>query len=438
MMPLRPGQRALPAVGLVALMALSLRAQQVPPPAPVPEAQPTFRSGVTAVSTDVIARDRNGRFVTNLTRDDFTVLEDGVPQTITSFSLVHGGRTFNMLAPPPVVGAPIPEGIVLPSGPRRAVQDVAGRVVVIFIDDIHFDAEITPHVRRIIEDLAANLLHDGDLVAMLSSGPSSIATGLTYDRKLVAASAAKIRGSGLTATEIFRNVETSRGPVGLRDRAQMAFYAAYGLLADLEQVQDKRKVLLYISNGYDFDPFAAGRNSSDRIQGGRFSDPLRFLYQDQDNPYYQLGTVTSDIDLFRYMRELTLSANRANVSIFTVDPRGLTGVVDAGQYVDQSDIRTHLQKTQSSLRYIAEQTGGFAVVNVNDFPAEFKRIDAETSDYYIIGFTSTNADPLKRVRQLDVTVRRPDVSVSARRAYSLKTPGKPPAPPPLKPPTRKR
>ena len=67
------------------------------------------------------------------------------------------------------------------------------------------------------------------------------------------------------------------------------------------------------------------------------------------------------------MRELTLSANRANATIFTIDPRGLAGIVDAGQYLDQSEWRTYLQKTQSSLRYIAEETGGFAVVNDNDF-----------------------------------------------------------------------
>ena len=224
----------------------------------------------------------------------------------------------------------------------------------------------------------------------------------------------------------------------LRNRAQIAFFTAYSLLADLEQVQNKRKVLLYISSGYDFDPFAEGRNSRDRVMGGRFSDPIRFLYQDQqDNPYFQLGTATADIDLYSYLRELILSANRANVSIYSVDPRGLQGVTDAGQYLDQSEWRTHLQKTQSTLRLMAEETGGFAVVNVNDFPAEFKKIDAETSDYYILGYTSSNPDPQRRVRQIEVKVSRPDVTVSARRGYSLKTPG--PLPPrPTPPPTKKR
>jgi VWFA-related protein len=398
--------------------------------------QPMFRAGVTAVTTDVIARDKDGRFVSSLTAADFEVLEDDVPQTISSFSLVHGGRTFNLLNRETALQAQaVPEGIVLPTT-RRPVQDVAGRVVFIFVDDVHFEPEYTPHVRKLIELIGENLLHDGDLVAMLSSGPSSIQTGLTYDRKLVIATASKIRGSGLTSTEIFRNLETSQGPADVRNRARMAFFTAYNLLADLEQVPNKRKALLYISTGYDFDPFASGRNSSDRIMGGRFSDPLRFLQQDKDNPYFRLPAANADIDLYSYMKELALSANRANVSIYTIDPRGLAGVVDAGQYIDQSEWRTYLQKTQSTLRFMSEATGGLAIVNVNDFATELKRIDAETSDYYVIGYTSTNPDPFHRVRKIDVKVARPDVTVSARKAYSLKTPGTPVAPPPA--PTKKR
>ncbi|MEZ5416487.1 MAG: VWA domain-containing protein [Vicinamibacterales bacterium] len=418
------------AAAVVALAAAGLAAQ-----APQDPAQPVFRSLITGVSTDVIPRDKSGRFVADLSKDEFVVLEDGVPQAITSFSLVHGGRTFSLLAPS-AEPAPAPEGIVLPAR-RRTVEDTAGRVVVIFIDDVHFEPEYTPHVKRLIEELSANLLHDGDLVAMLSSGPSSIATGLTYDRKLVAAAASKIRGSGLTAAEIFRNLDTPQGPADVRNRAQMAFFTAYELLADLDKIANKRKALIYISTGYDFDPFAAGRASSDRIMGGRFSDPMRFLYQDADNPYTSAGKVNADIDLYAYMRELVLSANRANVSIYTVDPRGLAGVVDAGQYIDQSEWRTFLQKTQSTLRFVAEQTGGFAVVNVNDFASEFKRIDAETSDYYIIGYSSSNPDPLKRVRALDIQVTRPDVTVSARRGYSLKAPGPVTRPAPSTPPRKK-
>jgi len=410
---------------LRAVFALAVvAAVQAPGP---PPGQP-IRSGVTLVTTDVIPRDNAGRFVADLTKDNFTVLEDGRPQSIVSFALVHGGRVFTTIqASAPT---PVQEGIVLPAAPR-APGDSTGRVFLIFVDDLHFEPEYSPHVRRLVTTLAETLLHDGDLVSMVSSGPSAIEIQPTRDRKAIAAAVSKIRGSGLTAAEIFKMLETSQGPADVRARAQLAFYTAYNMVASLEQVQNRRKAILYISTGYDFDPFPEGRNSRDRIQGGRFSDPLRRLI-DQENPYFSLGRTTADIDLHKFLRELTLAANRTNASIYAIDPRGLAGVVDAGQYVDQSEWRTFLQKTQSTLLFLSEETGGAAVVNDNDFAAAFKRIDAETSDYYLIGYYSTNTDGSKRVRDIEVKVNRPDITVAARRGYSLKTPGKPPEPPRLK------
>ena len=390
--------------------------------------QPTFRAGVTLVSTDVIPRNDKGSFVADLTKDNFTVFEDGVAQQIVSFSMVQGGRTFSLLTPdePPAST----DGLVLPRSKPRTT-DTTGRVLVILIDDLHFEPELTPHVRRLLNTINDTLIHEGDLVAVVSTGPSFIEVGPTYDKKMVAEAANRIRGSGYLPSEIFKMLEGSQGPGDIRAKAQMAFYTAYNVLAEIEKVANRRKAVLYVSTGYDFDPFAEGRNASDRVMGGRFSDPMRFLL-DSDNPYFSLGKVSADIDLYALERELTLSANRANATVYTIDPRGLAGVTDAGQYVDQSEWRTYIQKTTSSLRYLAEETGGFAIVNTNDFASELKRVDAETSDYYVLGYYSSNPDPAKRTRKLEIRVDRPNVTVASRKAYSLKTEGTPPAPAPLK------
>jgi VWFA-related protein len=411
----------------VALAGSSLAlAAQAPAPVQAPSAgavqQPTFRADITLVTTDAIPRDKDGRFVADLTKDDFTILEDGVEQRLESFVLVHGGRAFNLLqaAPPPA-----PEGIVLPPTRRPADTGESGRVLVIFVDDLHFQAELTPHVRRLVQQIVDTLLHDGDLAAMVSSGPSAIEIDPTLDHKLIASAASQIRGSAPTATEIFQMVETSSGPGDIRFRAQVAFQTMYSLVGSLDQVRNRRKAVIYISPGYDLDPFAEGRKGKDRIMGGRFGDPMKELI-DEENPYFKMGAVRADADIFLLMKELTLTANRANASLFTIDPRGLAGVVDVGQYVDQSEWRTYLQKTTSSLRFLAEETGGLAVVNDNDFESALKRIDAETSDYYVLGYYSSNPDPTQRVRDLEIKVRRDGVTVMARKEYSLKTPGKPP------------
>ena len=84
-----------------------------------------------------------------------------------------------------------------------------------------------------------------------------------------------------------------------------------------------------------------------------------------------------------------------------------------------------MRETQDSLRVLAELTGGIAVVNQNDFDKALRRIDAETNDYYMLGYYSSNPNPLKRTRRIDVRVWRSGVEAWSRTSYSLR-----PLPPP--------
>ena len=110
---------------VLAAIAISIAAaaagQQPPPAAP----QPTFRSGVDLVTLDVIPRTSNGQFVPSLGKDDFQVFEDGVAQEIASLVMVHGGRVFNVLAPPDLPAAGSPEGIILPRAAPRPTPPAA-------------------------------------------------------------------------------------------------------------------------------------------------------------------------------------------------------------------------------------------------------------------------------------------------------------------------
>ena len=57
---------------------------------------------------------------------------------------------------------------------------------------------------------------------------------------------------------------------------------------------------------------------------------------------------------------------------------------------------------------LAELTGGIAVVNTNDHTKALKRIDAETSDYYVLGYYSTNPDPTQRRRLIEIRLKKKD------------------------------
>ena len=408
-----PGQGQPPASGQAP------SAGQPPAPAAPDAAQkPTFRMLVDLVTTDVIVRDGNGQFVADLTKDDFEVLEDGVKQEVASVSLVHGGRTFNLQAPPP---PPQQEGIILPAS--RPTNDAAGRIFLFFVDDLHLNFRDTSRVRQLFEKMNKTLLHDGDMFGIVSTGTSSIAIDLTYDRKRMDEAIKKIAGSALKPSELIEGPQGPNGPSELKYRAHVAFSTAYEIVGNLSKVQNRRKAVIYVSNGYDFNPF----------EGSRFGDPnivgmKNDRYQNIDyDPFTRQSNQFADADLARELSELTRAANRANATFYTIDPRGLVAGSDIDEQVDPTEWNNYVRKTQDSLRVIAEETGGFAVVNQNDFDKALKRIDAESSDYYVLGYYSSNPDPTKRTRKIEVKAKRPGMDIWSRKSYSLKPPPEPKA-----------
>jgi VWFA-related protein len=381
------------------------------------QTKPDFSTRVDVITMDVIARDNAGLFVSDLKRDDFEVFEDGVKQELVSFTLVHGGRVFNVATPPP---PPPQEGIILP--PSRPSNDAAGRIMLFFVDDLHLDFRNTGRIRELFKKIKTNLLHEGDMWGAVSTGPSSIQIDVNYDLKRFDEMMKKIAGNGLKPSDIIEGPQGSQGPSEVRYRAHVAFSTAYELVKNLEKVQNRRKALVFVSNGYDFNPFPDARAGTDRIYGSRGMG-AGSANDDGTDPFMnmqQQGQQFADADLARELAELTRAANRANVTMYTIDPRGLVGGPDLDEKVDPVEYQDHVRKTQDSLRVIAEETGGTAVVNQNDFDKALKRIDAETSDYYIVGYYSSNPDPTKRHRRIEVKVARKGVNVWSRNAYSLK------------------
>jgi len=393
-------------------------ATQAAPPATQQgrEGQPTFRVAVDLVTTDVIVRDeKTGQFDAKLTRDDFEIFEDGVAQDIASLVLIHGGRAFNMQAPPP---PPAQEGIILPT--QRPTSDAAGRIFLIFVDDLHLDFRNTGRIRELFKKISKNLIHDGDMFGIVSTGPSSLAIDLTYDHQVLDSAIKKITGNGLRPNDIIQGAETSEGPSEVRYRAHVAFSTAYDLMRQLEKVHNRRKAVVYVSNGYDFNPFEQARLGEDPMFGGRFGEDRDANMTDPFSQQMRQGQQFADADLARELAELTRAANRANATMYTIDPRGLVAGADIDEQIDPVEWGNHVRKTQDSLRVLADQTGGLAVVNQNDFDKALKRIDAETSDYYVLGYYSKNPDPLKRTRKIEVKVKKPNMSVWSRTSYSLR------------------
>ena len=413
-------------VGMAVLVAgLAPAAQAQTEQAPGLPQGGSFRSGVTLIRTDVIVRDANGAFVPDLTVDDFRILEDGVPQEVASLILVHGGRVFNQLVPPP----PVHEGIILPE--RRVQSQIPGRIIVFFVDAMHLEPEVTPRVRHFVKEVADTLVHDGDLVGLISNGPAGKAVDLTYDLGHVKSAVDGIVGTGMTPRDLIENTqEGPDGPGELRWRAHRAFMAVNGVLEGLSGIQDRRKVIIYISTGYDLNPFALQRlhgvsmrdeflreRPIDLAGGGSGADERALM--SPFNRVERQGAVFADGELITELAELSETATRANTTLYTMDPRGLISSPDIDYDVPIEAWREYMMAARSSLRTLAELTGGRAIVNTNNFSELLRQIDAETSDYYVVGYYTSNPDPTHRRRALSVTVARDGLEVQARDSYTL-------------------
>src|SRR6185503_7917034 len=210
-------------------------------------------------------------------------------------------------------------------------------------------------------------------------------------------------------------------PQEVMHRAHVAFETTLDVVRNLSNTHNRRKSVVVVSNGYDFDPFGASRagtsmtpNSNNRNIDPNYSSSSSLQSQK-----------FADSDLAMELNEIAREANRANATFYTIDPRGLTAGPDIDQEVDPVEWETHMRKQIDSLRSLAEQTGGLAIVNTNDFDKALKRIDAETSDYYVLGYYSSNPDPTQKRRQVEIRVKKPDpdggsFDVTYRREYQLR------------------
>jgi len=140
------------------------------------------------------------------------------------------------------------------------------------------------------------------------------------------------------------------------------------------------------------------------------------------------------LDNMRAFRDVLDKANRANVSFYPVDPRGLsafdssmsdTKVSKGGvtqPLLTPSEDAARLTSRIGTLRTLASATDGIAVVDSNDVAAGLRRIEADMASYYLLGYYSTNTKLDGRFRAISVRARRSGVQVRARRGYLAATP----------------
>lgn len=398
--------RILTAFFLALAAAAGLAAQQPAAQQPADQSRqqpPRFRVEINYVEVDAVVTDAQGNPVTDLTRDDFEVLEDGKPQAIDAFSRVD--------VPIERADTPLLAPTVLPdvASNERAFN---GRVYLIILDDLHTGPLRSTRVRLAARQFIERYMGANDLAAVVhTSGRSDAAQEFTNRKPLLLAAVDKFLGQKPRSATLEKLEEYNR----LRGTPQ-----ASDPLKDpyeFERASKARSTLSTMENAANWMANIRGRRKAVVMFGEGIDYDINNVFEAQF-----ASTIRDEI------RDAIAAATRANVTFYTVDPRGLTLQGDEGieltappedpsLRLDSRGLQEELRLSQDSLRTLADQTGGIALVNSNDFRDGFARIQRENSAYYLLGYYSSNERRDGRYRKLTVRVKRPGLQVRARKGY---------------------
>jgi VWFA-related protein len=415
--------------------------------------QPTFRTEANYVRVDVYPT-RDGAPVTDLTRDDFEVVEDRVLQKVEQFERIL------IRSDPGTEGRREPNTV---EESRRAIQDPRARVFVLFLDIKHVEGDASRTIAKPLVNALNRLIGPDDYVAAMMPGMS--ARDLTFARRRTSIESVLSREwwgerDRLILTDPVEQqyafcypaipkpdqaVASDQGiaqEMILRRREKQTIDSLEELAIFLRGVREERKAVITITDGWRL--YTPNRNLVRPIDNAIPPtatvnvDPRngKLTTKDTQNTTGSTNVLCesdrytlSELDDEQRIRTIFDEANRANVSFYPIDPRGL--VVFDEQIVPSAGVgfgptanptispvedNARLIARSSSLRRLAEATDGLAILGSNDIAKGLKRITDDMSSYYLLGYYSTGKLDGK-FHSIRVRVKRPGVEIRARRGY---------------------
>ena len=374
---------------------------------------PVFRSGINFVRVDAIVTDDDGNPILDLTQDDFRVFEDEVEQTIESFRLVEVTGVPDPALPPP-------SSIRNEYDQEREAARPDSRIFVFFLDDYHVRDGNAIRMRSTLVEFIETQLRPTDLVGVMYPLTPIMDVQLTRNHAQI-----------VRALEGFEGVKYDYEPRNMYEHQYVSFptttvemirndvslSALKGLAIYLGGLREGRKSVIVLSEGYS--NYVPPQLRDMDALGGGFFNPQRYdplageTHIEETQQFFESSYMLTQL---LYTADL---ANKNNTSFYMVDPRGLaTGEFDSSNVT--IDMRTDyrlLRELQDTLRVLADETDGRAIINRNDMLPGLAQIVADQSAYYLLGYTSSAAPTDGEFHEIDVEVLRDDVRIRARRGY---------------------
>lgn len=410
---------------------------------PATQESPLFGVSSALVQVDVVVRDDRGRAVRDLTQDDFEVYEDGEPQTIQSFRVVS------------LEGLPRGQRVALPARADSAAGDAAAPAadeapaaveptVLVFVFD-----RLTTEGRDTAYKAAKRYLEkghvQGDIVAVFAIDQAlHLLQDFTVEREEIAAAFdlalrqantdyASTRGDARDASRRAQALEEQAAASS--DPAQAGALGADATLAVIES---------RIARGFDrLERDQQGYATANGLLA--IVDGLKPLPGRKTIVFFSEG-LSLPSNLLARFRSVIASANRAQVSVYSIDAGGLRTQSTNRESADElmsyarqrerqeasgsfagadSPMTQRMEEVEDSLRYnpqsglgqLAEETGGFLVADTNDASEGFERIQEDMRFHYVLAYTPSDPSYDGRFREIRVEVDRKKVRVQSRKGY---------------------
>jgi VWFA-related protein len=418
--------------------------------------QPTFHTEANYIRVDVYATDIHGVPIRDLKQDDFEIFDDGQPQKVAAFQHIEiqTGTPQDLRHDPNNV-----------ADMRAQMNDPNARVFALFLDITHVTVGQSHEMRQPLTDMLDHMIGQNDLIGVMT--PRMSAKDVTFARKTNTIESFITKywdwgesGNVIVNDPVERNYEMCYPGIIkedcctdpqctpekmehlsdagyaqemiLRRRESMALDSLEELIHYLGAVREERSAVVLVSPGWSLfqpnsrlarplhcneapgkptigvDPNGGKLTNRPPAGGGAFANISNDCERDRLN--------LAQIDDVRRFQRIPDMANRANVSFYPIDPGGLRAGTSAGE---NRAIENHLD----TLRVLANDTDGLAVVNTNDLDKGVQRLTADLSSYYLLGYYSTNMKFDGKFHSIKVRVNRSGIQIRNRRGYLAPSPG---------------
>jgi VWFA-related protein len=408
------------AFAIVLAAAGSGVAQQKPaeaPPAGLPPISESVEVSITNI--EVVVTDSKGNRVSGLTREDFQVLQDGIPQTITNFYAVSGGKV--LLEDGTTVSIETPE---TPAGPAEVPEELRSRYV-LYIDNLNIQPMNRNRMfKRLKEFVQETVGKQAEAMVVVFNRSLKVRRKFTSDSSEVIKVLEEIEGeTGGATSQVGERKDTLQRINDATSASQAESIArqyAQAYRNDLEFTVDGikttlnglagvtgRKVLVYVSDGL---PSTVGLEMYDAVQR-KFREGATTLGQ-------------FEFDMNTRYAAIVQSANSQGVTIWALDATGLAAEDLAAADTRSMETRpsTFFLRTnyQAPLQMMAEETGGMAAINTNDWKPSLDNLAADFSNFYSLGFRSAKAT-VDKPHRVEVQVKRKGLKARFRRGLMEKS-----------------